>query len=121
MRRSAGGDGQKIDHLSTVPICSVMSQSLAEGPVAGYANAVLLSQDLLDAVETTLQCEGVESDFDRRAQLLATAHAVVDGWLSGRMSSSQAVLALRMAAAPYMTRLSVEHRGDAGEDHHHAV
>jgi hypothetical protein len=62
--------------------------------------------DLLQAAADVLERERQETDWWRRARLLARMRATLDRWRAGRLTAEQATLALRQlqwerrAAAP---------------------
>lgn len=55
----------------------------------------MLTLDLLQAAADVLERERQETDWTRRARLLARTRATLDRWRAGRLTAEQATLALR--------------------------
>jgi hypothetical protein len=55
----------------------------------------MLTFDLVQAVQDVLARERAETDWFRRARLLADTRATLTGWRTGRLTAEQATLELR--------------------------
>jgi hypothetical protein len=54
---------------------------------------------LVDAIDAALECEAQETNLDARVELLAQTRSALDSWLLGRMTTEEAIAALRRRAA----------------------
>ncbi len=59
-----------------------------------------MPSELMEAVTNALEREAAERDVEKRAQLLTATRATIEAWTRGRLTTEQAVLLIRLAAAP---------------------
>ncbi|MGO9838421.1 MAG: hypothetical protein ACLP1X_29930 [Polyangiaceae bacterium] len=55
---------------------------------------------LLDAVLSTLEAEAAEEDIEKRLVILSATRTIIEGWRQGRMTTAEAVHALRVLRGP---------------------
>ncbi len=54
----------------------------------------------MDAVLSTLEAEAAEEDIEKRLVILSATRTIIEGWRQGRMTTAEAVHALRVLRGP---------------------
>jgi hypothetical protein len=69
-------------------------------PLSGAHTGAVLPGDLIDAVAAALEREALEPDMGVRSELLLRVRQVVDTWLSGALTTEEAIEVLATPEEP---------------------